>query len=131
MEYNLMHHKKFYDGIWIIVLCVLSIPPVIIAMISNKYTALILFTIGVLIGVLPVFIITQIRKHIVKRLYKNNIEENGIVSFAENTKYMNDVTDTNGKIYKLCGAYGNISKGTYKCRFVHNKKHAWITYIEK
>lgn len=131
MEYDLMHHKKFYDGIWMIVLCVLSLPPLIIAMTNNKYTGLILFMMGVIVGVFPVFIVMQVKKHTVKRLYKKNVEENGMVSFLETTKFINDVESSNGKIYKLCGTYGHIPSGKYKCRFVHNKKYAWVTYIEK
>ena len=131
MKYELIHHKKFYDGIWILTLCILAIPPTIIGIISSKNAALVLFIFGVLFGVLPVFIVMQIKKHAIKKLYKKTKEENGTVSFEENTKYMNDVIDKNGKIYKLCGAYGTISKNKYKCKFVHNKKCAWLTYIEK
>lgn len=131
MNFDLKHHLKYYDGMWIFTLCMLSLPPVIIAMLDSKIEGLALFMISVLFIVFPLFIAMQINKAKVKRAFKHEDEE-GVATFKVTGKLLSStVQDNSGNTYKLRGAYGVLKNSEYKCKFKHNKKLAWITHIDK
>lgn len=132
MEYDLKHHLKLYDGIWILVLCFLSIPPVMIAMLEGKIDGLAWFLLGFIVVDVPLFIAMQIKKIKLRKIFKTCKDVKGTTKIVLTGKLQaSTVEDNNGNTYKLCGTYGNLDKEIYKCKFKHNKKNAWITYIDK
>ena len=132
MEYDIKHHMRYYDGTWIMVLCMFSLPCVVIAMLDNKLEGLSWFVAGFIFIELPLIVIMQIQKILLKRLYKSTAEQNGTARFImTNRKLTRTVEDKDGHVYKLRGTYGNLDKESYRCKFIHNKKIAWITYIYK
>ena len=132
MEYDLKHYKKLYDGIWILVLCFLSIPSVMIAMLEGKIDGLAWFVLGFVVVDIPLFITMQIKKIKLKKIFNTCKEEKGIAKIVLTGKLQaSTVEDNKGNTYKLCGTYGNLDKPEYKCKFKHDTKNAWITYIDK
>lgn len=132
MEYNLKHHLKLYDGIWILVLCFLSIPPVMIAMLEGKIDGLAWFLLGFVVVDIPLFIAMQIKKVKLRKVFKTCKDVKGTAKIVLTGKLQaSTVEDNNGNTYRLCGTYGNLDKELYKCKFKHDKKNAWITYIDK
>lgn len=132
MEYDLKHHLKLYDGIWILVLCFLSIPPVMIAMLEGKIDGLAWFLLGFIVVDIPLFIAMQIKKIKLRKIFKTCEDVKGTAKIILTGKLQaSTVEDNNGNTYKLCGTYGNLDKELYKCKFKHDKKNAWITYIDK
>lgn len=132
MEYNLKHHLKLYDGIWILVLCFLSIPPVMIAMLEGKIDGLAWFLLGFIVVDIPLFIAMQIKKIKLRKIFKTCEDVKGTAKIILTGKLQASIVeDNNGNTYKLCGTYGNLDKELYKCKFKHDKKNAWITYIDK